>query len=258
MLVLDGVVFHKDETVAIVALGVAEDGTKHMLDFEVGSTENSVVGTALCARLTARGFAPKAGCRLLCLFDGSKALRKSAKTQWSDAAFQRCLVHKERNLRAYLARKDWGELARLMKRLRDVQGEEAGPKALEELRDFVAARNAKALNSLEEAGDDLITVHLLNVPNTLHKSLLSTNIIENSIRNIRRKTGRVMRWRPPDEPSLALACDGTAGSRARVSSHSRLPRSLVSGCSTDQRQGQGASRRQTRGGSAPTPPGFTA
>ncbi len=52
-----------------------------------------------------------------------------------------------------------------------------------------------AYNSLQEAGDDLTALHQLNVPSTLHRSLLSTNAIENSFRNTRRKLGRVTRFR---------------------------------------------------------------
>jgi hypothetical protein len=49
--------------------------------------------------------------------------------------------------------------------------------------------------SLAEAGDDLITLHKLNVPATLNLSLLSTNAIENVMRNYRGQTARVSRWR---------------------------------------------------------------
>jgi putative transposase len=205
VLMLDGVRL-AHELWAVVALGVAEDGTKQMLDFEVGASENAQVTTALTSRLAQRGFGPKAGCRLLCVFDGSKALRKATKKLWPRAIFQRCLVHKERNLRRYLAKRDWGSLAQLMQRIRKAQGEEDGRKALDELQDFAAARNAQALASLKEAGDELIALHLLEVPNTLHRSLLSTNAIENSIRNIRGKIGRVTRWRPEtDQPCRWLA-----------------------------------------------------
>jgi len=205
ILMLDGVRL-AEGLWAIVALGVAEDGTKHMLDFEVGASENTQVCAALTARLIERGFAPKQECRLFCAFDGSKALKNAAKKQWSDAIFQRCLVHKERNLRQYLPRRDWGEIAGLMRRIRKAQGADAGRKALENLRAFVASRNAQALASIDEAGEDLIALHLLEVPNTLHVSLLSTNLIENSIRNIRGKTGRVTRWRAEtDQPQRWLS-----------------------------------------------------
>lgn len=194
VLILDGIRL-TNELWAVVALGVAMDGTKHMLDFEIGSSENAQVATALASRLAERGFAPKEGCRLFCVFDGSKALRKATKKLWPDAVFQRCLVHKERNLRGYLPKRDWGELARLMRRIRKSQGAKAAREALGELQEFVKARNAEAFASLEEAGEDLIALQLLEVPNTLHRNLLSTNIIENAIRNIRGKIGRVTRWR---------------------------------------------------------------
>ena len=41
----------------------------------------------------------------------------------------------------------------------------------------------------------MFALHRLNVPSTLHVSLLSTNLIENSFRNTRRKLGRVTRFR---------------------------------------------------------------
>lgn len=207
VLMLDGIRL-AEELWAVVALGVALDGTKHMLDFEIGASENTEVATALCVRLRERGFAPKEGGRLLCVFDGSSPLRNAAKKVWGDPVFQRCLVHKERNLRTYMSKRHWGELARLMARLRKAQGPQAGREALSELRTFVASKNDQALASLDEAGDDLIALHLLDVPNTLHRNLLSTNLIENSIGNVRRKTGRVTRWRPADDHAgrwLAMA-----------------------------------------------------
>ncbi len=64
-----------------------------------------------------------------------------------------------------------------------------------DLRAFVATRNAAALASLDEAAESLITLHLLNVPATLHLSLLSTNVIKNLVRNDRAQTAKVNRWR---------------------------------------------------------------
>jgi len=49
------------------------------------------------------------------------------------------------------------------------------------------------LASLDEAGDELTALRLLEGPNTLHKRMLSTNI-EDSIRNMRAKLGRVIQW----------------------------------------------------------------
>jgi transposase-like protein len=203
VIMLDGIVLSKEQT-AIVAIGVVSDGTKHVLDFELGSTENFEVCRDLMGRLVERGFATSR--RLLAVLDGSSALKKAVVKFFPDAVIQRCLVHKERNLRARLSKRDWGELARLFKRLREVQGEEAAREVLGELEEFLGKKNAEALASLHEAGEELVALHVLGVPSTLHKSLLSTNLIENSFRNTRRKLGRVTRFRAEtDQASRWLA-----------------------------------------------------
>ncbi len=197
-----------------------------MLDFEIGASENASVATTLCERLAARGFGPQEGCRLLCVFDGAKALRKGALRVFGDPIFQRCLVHKERNLQRYLSKRHWGELARLMERLRKAQGAQDGREARAELGRFLKGRNAQALESLEEAGEELIALHLLNVPNTLYRNLLSTNIIENSIRNMRRKLGRVTRWREETDQAprwLALALTELEKGFNRLAGYRDLP-----------------------------------
>lgn len=194
VLMLDGVVLER-ELVAVVALGISGDGSKTLLDFELGATENSETAKSLLSRLCRRGFSPAPGCELLVVHDGSQALRTSASLFFPGTCFQRCLVHKERNLRSYLPRSKQAELSRHFDRLRKAEGEEAGREALGELETFLSGCNAAALASLREAGDELIGLHKLNVPSTLNRSLLSTNLIENPFRNVRRKTDRVCRWR---------------------------------------------------------------
>ena len=189
---LDGV-FLK-ETVVLVALGIKEDGSKEVLDFSVGSSESYEVARSLCSRLLERGFQVKG--RLLAVLDGAKALHKAVKEFWNDAVIQDCLIHKERNLHSYLRKSDHSECSRLVKRMRLAQGAEAGREALAALRKFLKERNAAALASLDEAGERLIALHLLDVPATLNVSLLSTNLIENALHNYRRQTRRVTRWNP--------------------------------------------------------------
>ena len=196
VLMLDGIVL-SEAVVVIVALGVLGDGRKRMLDFEVGSTESYEVGRELLERMDRRGV--RFGGRPLCLLDGSPALKRAVKERYPEAVVQRCLVHKERNLRGCLSRKDYPELNRLMNRLRRVQGAAAAREALGDLKRFVAGKNQKALESVEEAGEELIALHLLEAPSTLQVSLLSTNAIENPIRNFRAKTRRVTRWRPQSD-----------------------------------------------------------
>ena len=255
VLMLDGIVLSKDQT-AIVAIGVTTGGTKHVLDFELGSTENYEVCRDLMARLVKRGFAPTR--RLLCVLDGSASLKKAVVKFFPDAAIQRCLVHKERNIRAKLSKRHWGELVRLFKRLREVQGEKAGREVLAELEDFLREKNAEALASLGEAGEELIALHVLEVPSTLHRNLLSTNSIENSFRNTRGKMRRVTRFRAETDQAsrwLAYALVEVEKGFHRISGWRDLPalaRSLERPAAADRLAGAATPLRPTA--SAPSPP----
>jgi len=223
VLMLDGIRLSKDE-LAIVAIGITSKGYKKVLDFDLGSTENAAVCRDLMRRLMARGF--HCDRRLLAVLDGSDALRSVVKEFFPDSVIQRCLVHKERNIRSKLSKRHWSELARLFKRLREVQGQEAAEEVARELEAFLKPLNAEALKSLHEAGDDLIALHSLNVPNTLHRNLLSTNAIENSFRNTRRKLGRVTRFRAETDQAtrwLAFALTEVEKGFRRISGHQDLP-----------------------------------
>jgi transposase-like protein len=205
VLMLDGVVL-ADDLVAVVAVGIMADGQKMVLDFELGGRENVETASALVSRLQQRGFATGGQRPLLVILDGSKALRKAVLAHYPDARIQRCLVHKERNLKRYLPRRHWEELHELFDRLRKAQGGVAALEVLQEIDAFLACNNQAAHDSLHEAGLDLIRVHLLDAPSTLHQSLLNTNIVENVILNIRHNSDRVKRWHPQtDQASRWLA-----------------------------------------------------
>ena len=222
-LVLDGIRLSSEQT-AVVALGIDDEGRKHVLDFALGSSESLPVSRELMGRIVTRGFTCKH--RLFAVLDGSDALRSAVLEFFPNAVVQRCLVHKERNIKGKLSKRHWGELSRLFTRLRSVQGIEAAEEVVGELKAFLKPLNAEAYRSLNEAGDDLLALHRLNVPNTLHRSLLSTNAIENSFLNTRRKLGRVTRFRAEtDQASRWLSyalLEAEKGFR-RISGHAAIP-----------------------------------
>jgi len=227
ILMIDGLRLSKEQ-LAVVAVGITTEGHKHVLDFDLGSTENAEVCRALLRRLMKRGFHCKR--RLFAVLDGSDAIKKALQEFFPDVLIQRCLVHKERNIKAKLSRRHWGELARLFKRLRKVQGKAAALEVIGELKAFLQPINAEAFNSLAEAGDELIALQSLDVPNTLHRNLLSTNAIENSFLNTRRKIGRVTRFRAETDQAtrwLAFALVEVEKGFRRISGHAELPKLIA-------------------------------
>lgn len=191
-LVVDGIALSEDLT-GVVSLGITLEGRKVVLDFEIGGSENAETCDALLDRLVRRGLQFEGP--PLAILDGSQVLRKSVARHFPEVIVQRCLVHKERNIRGCLAKRWHGKLASQFNRLRNVEGLEAAEEAVAELRAFLESKSRKAVVSLDEAGDDLLALHRLGCPSTLNVSLLSTNCIENSFKNARTKIGRVKRWR---------------------------------------------------------------
>jgi transposase-like protein len=155
-LMLDGIRLSSDQT-AVVALGIDNKGNKQVLDFVLGSSENSEVSRELMGRIVKRGF--QCEHRLYVVLDGSDALRVAVREFFHDAIVQRCLVHKERNIKGKLSKRHWGELSRLFTRLRSVQGIEAAKEVYDEFAAFLKRTNAEAYRSLQEAGDELLALH---------------------------------------------------------------------------------------------------
>ncbi len=108
VLMLDGIRL-SSEQLAVVAVGITAGGEKNVLDFELGSSESKEVAKGLMRRLMKRGF--HCDRPLYSVLDGSDALRSAVKEFFPDSVVQRCLVHKERNIKAKLSKRHWGELA---------------------------------------------------------------------------------------------------------------------------------------------------
>lgn len=194
---IDGVWLTR-EICVVVAVGIDTAGSKRVLDFEQGTSENITVVAALIERLAARGVEAK-GRRLLVGRDGSQAIATAIGRVWPEAVQQECLVHAHSNLRDKLRRRDRADLDIHFKMLREAQGRQAGEEAFDELLDFVSERNAAAALALENRKDALLAFHRLDVPSTLNVTFLSTNLIENVLRNWREATGNVKRWNEKED-----------------------------------------------------------
>lgn len=225
VLMIDGVVLSRN-LVATVAIGIDTDGDKQVLGFRVGSSENREVCRDLLGNLCLRGLKPSPNRYLLGVLDGSKALERALLEMFPKTLIQRCLVHKERNLKGYLSRRHWPEVTQLFNRLRRCQGGEAAREALGDIDRFLADKNQQTRESMEEARSQLLTVLELEVPNALNRSLLSTNCIENLFRNLRRHIGKVCRWREEtDQADRWLASGLTLASEGfrKISGYQEIP-----------------------------------
>ncbi|MGE0682433.1 MAG: transposase [Candidatus Binatia bacterium] len=192
-LLIDGVEIGGRTVVA--ALGITPAMEKIPVGLREGDTENSEVVKDLLASLQARGF--RLHCeRLLAVIDGAKALKKALRAAFGErVVVARCWLHKERNLRGYLPERVHGTLHWRLKKLMALNSLTDARTELAALCEWVAGLSAQAAASLDEVGEELLTLHGLGITGELRKSLSSTNLIESLFSVVRDKLHRVKNWR---------------------------------------------------------------
>lgn len=185
----------------LVAWGFTTDGDRVLLDVSLGQRERTEDWLDLGRGLTGRGLRSP----LLVVTDGAPGLIRAVDELWPDADRQRCTVHRLRNLLAKLPKRPglharvraayWAALdtattqAEAEAGLRRLVSELAG--------DFPSAAACLA--------DDLpaLTVHL-RYPLRLRKRLRSTNLLERSLEEVRRRTKVIGRF-PGETSCLTMA-----------------------------------------------------
>jgi putative transposase len=184
----------------LTALGVDEEGTKHVLGMREGASENAAVVKGVLEDLVERGVKPHDAqgrvIRRLFIIDGSRALRAGIDAVYgSDQPVQRCRIHKIRNVRGHLP-ENKSRYATLV--LRAAFKMEDHVKATGKIRDLARELEREwpsASGSLLEGLDEMFTVNRLGLPASLRRSLATTNIIESPQSTVRRLTHKVDRWR---------------------------------------------------------------
>lgn len=208
----------------IIALGVTIDGTKVPLGLWAGSTENSVIATALLQNVIERGL--RVDDSMLFVIDGGKGLRKAVRDVFGDRAIvQRCQVHKLRNVREHLPEARRAYVARQMRDAYSSATFTTAKKKLLQLASWLESNGEdSAAASLREGLDETITVLRFNLPRTLCRTFSTTNTIENMNGCLRRVARNVKRWR--DETMIrrwvALGVAEAQRGFRRVKGHAHL------------------------------------
>lgn len=177
----------------ICAVGVDQEGRKHVLGISEGATENAVVVKDLLEDLVARGVTPAR--RRLFVIDGSKALRAGIDTVYgTDNAVQRCRFHKRQNVLGYLPKELQGQVGAALSAAWKLPAEE-GMARLRTQIEWLERSYPKAAASLQEGLEETFTINSLGLSPRLRKCLATTNLIESVHSGVEGRTGRVTRWR---------------------------------------------------------------
>ncbi len=193
-MMIDGVFFA--DCCVVVALAITSDGTKVPVGLWEGDTENTTVVKDLLADLVERGLTCEEG--VLFVLDGSKALAAGVERVFGDRALtQRCVLHKRRNLDAYLpgayAERIDAQLAKAFNDVDPTRGSRVATGIAAQLDEHYPSAAA----SLREGLDDMFTVRRLGASDRLARSLSCTNSVESMISVVDRLCGRVTNWKDP-------------------------------------------------------------
>ena len=223
VLMLDGIVV-KNQSV-VVALGVDVLGGKHVLGLRLGSTENAVLCTELLQDLLKRGL--KVSRPLLCIIDGGGGLRRALRDVLGDQApIQRCQVHKLRNVTEHLPKKAQFWVGAQMREAYRAASAEAARRQLKRVVGWLERNGHEdAASSLREGLEETLTVLKLHLPDTLTRSLSTTNAIEILMSSTRRTTRRVSRWKNESMPRrwVAMAVFEARRGFRRLKGHREMP-----------------------------------
>jgi len=182
----------------VVALGIKQDGQKMILGIRQGATENTTVVGELLGDLVNRGLdfsEPR-----LYILDGGKALPAAVKKYAGESApIQRCQVHKRRNVLDHLTDEQRPSVAKKLNAAYGLEKYDAAKEALNQLHRELMDLNPSAARSLNEGLEETLTVHRLQVPLPLRKTLACTNVIESAFSIVERVCSNVKRWHGGDQ-----------------------------------------------------------
>jgi len=139
----------------LAAVAVLTDGSKRLVALEVCGSESGAAWEGFVERLIARGLrAPR-----LCIIDGNAGLHRAITLAWPATKIQRCAVHKLRNVLRKVPQHAHEEIADDFHRIVYASGLDAAESARDAFVKKWSKRCPGAVESLNEAGDELLTFY---------------------------------------------------------------------------------------------------
>jgi putative transposase len=166
----------------VVAFGVAADGRREVLGFDVGDTENETFWTEFLRSLRSRGLD---GVKLV-ISDAHTGLKKAISTVFQGAAWQRCRVHFMRNVLAVVLKASGEMVASIIRTIFAQPDAEHVSKQFSEVTTMLARSHPKVAVMLSDAQGDLLA--FATFPTRHWRQIWSTNPLERVNKEIKRRT----------------------------------------------------------------------
>lgn len=190
-LIADGVYFNVKNPVwskrrcVLVAYGITESGRRELIDFELAPNgESQAAWEKFLFRLYYRGL--KGESLRLVVRDGNHGLKNALATIFPCVPQQPCWAHKLRNVANRIPKK---LQAACISQARDIYTAKDYPSALRTFKSWAKTWKPIAPKAVECLNDDIFDLlHFFKEPKSLWRKLRTSNIIERSFREVRRRT----------------------------------------------------------------------
>jgi putative transposase len=166
----------------VVAFGVAADGRREVLGFDVGDSENEAFWTEFLRSLRNRGLG---GVRLV-ISDAHTGLKKAISVAFQGAGWQRCRVHFMRNVLSAIPRAGQEMVASIIRTVFAQPDAEHVAAQFEEVVRMLGKSHPKVAQMLTGARDDVLA--FTGFPPKHWRQIWSTNPMERVNKEIKRRT----------------------------------------------------------------------
>jgi putative transposase len=205
----------------VVAIGVASDGRREVLGFDVGDSENEVFWTGFLRSLRARGLD---GVKLV-ISDAHTGLKKAISTVFQGASWQRCRVHFMRNVLSIVPRASQEVVASMIRTIFAQPDAKHVQAQFDEVIRVLTPTHSKVAQMLLDAREDLLA--FCGFPPKHWRQIWSTNPIERVNKEIKRRTDVVGVFPNPTAllrlPARSSSNSTTSGRRGPAATSPRPP-----------------------------------
>ena len=170
--------------VALVAYGITYTGHRELIDFRLAPSESEAAWHGFLNHLYHRGL-EGAGLKLI-VSDGGSGLIGALEFIYPHAAHQRCWAHKLRNVADKVKKADQKRVIAGARRIYLARNRRAATKAFQRWRDRWIGVYRPAVACVERDLESLLTC--FDYPEKMRVTLRTTNVIERSFREVRRRT----------------------------------------------------------------------
>lgn len=184
----------KDKEALLIAHGITRVGKRILLAVHLGGVESTDSWKGVINDLKERGLKQPQ----LVISDGNKGLQRALKNIWPDVPYQRCTVHKTRNVLDRVPKKNRAEVKHALHKIFHAACLEDALHAAKEFDHTFAKQFPTATEVLANGLEECLTFY--QYPESHWRRIRTSNVIERAFREIRRRTDVIGRF--PNELSV--------------------------------------------------------